>query len=162
MRIQINKASLRSLRKSLADLPKELMKAAEVSTLRAGAKPIASAAKAKVPTNTGALKKSIGINVAKGKGSQIRTARVGPRAGFRGPSLGFKKDKKGSVRERFVTPNKYVHLVEFGSSRSAAKPFIRPAIDTSQGQVIDAMAAGLDKHLTRTTARLKRKAASRA
>ncbi len=148
---------MRELNRTLERLPKELIRSSENAVLRAGAKPIEKAAKAKVTTDTGLLKKAIGIRVKKVNG--VNSARIGPRTGFKGKSLGKRKDKKGVETERFQDPNKYSHLVEFGTSHSAAKPFIRPAIDTAQGQVVEAMGAGLEKHLDRTAARLRRKAA---
>lgn len=157
MNVSISRSSLQGIRKRLADLPQELIKASESAVLRAGAKPIQTAAKAKAPVGTGLLKKSIGMRVKKTKG--IYTARVGPRKGFKGKPLGKKKNKAGIETERFADPNKYSHLVEFGTSHSPAKPFIRPAIESAKGEVVAAMAAGLDKHLTRTVARLRRKAA---
>lgn len=156
MKIQVSKASIRNIRASLDALPNELLRSSEKAVLRAGAKPIEKAAKAKAPVRDGTLKKSIGTNVKTVNG--VTSARVGPRTGVKGRSLGFRKNKKGVMTERFADPNKYSHLVEFGTSHSPAKPFIRPAIDTASGEVVDAMAAGLDKHLTRTVARLKRKA----
>jgi HK97 gp10 family phage protein len=146
---------LREMQRTLDRLPRELIKSSESAVLRAGAKPIEKAAKAKVPVGTGLLKKSIGNRVKKVDGST--SARIGPRTGFKGRSLGMKKNKAGVASEKFADPNKYSHLVEFGSSRSPAQPFIRPAIKAAQSQVMDAMAAGLDKHLTRTAARLARK-----
>lgn len=156
MKIQVSKTSIRNVRSALDALPKELLRSSENAVLRAGAKPIEKAAKSKAPVRDGTLKKSIGTNVKKVNG--ISSARVGPRKGFKGKSLGYRRNKKGVMTERFADPNKYSHLVEFGTSHSAARPFIRPAIDAASGEVVDAMAAGLDKHLDRTVARLRRKA----
>lgn len=156
MSFAIKTTGLREMQRTLERLPKELLKSSESAVLRAGAKPIEKAAKAKAPSRTGLLKKSIGNRVKKGKDG-ITTARIGPRTGFKGKSLGKRKNKQGVMTERFADPNKYSHLVEFGTSHSPAKPFIRPAIDSASGEVVEAMAQGLDKHLTRTAARLARK-----
>lgn len=142
---------------TLEMLPKELMKSAETAVLMAGGKLIEASAKSKVREKTGALKESIATNVKSIKGH--KTARVGPRAGFHGKSLGFKTNKKGQTTERFVTPNKYSHFVEFGTSRTAAKPFIRPAIDETSGAVLGAMSAGLSTHLTKVVDKLRKKKA---
>lgn len=154
---------MRDISRALDRLPKELIRSSENAVLRAGAKPIEKAAKSRVVEDTGLLKKSIGIRVKKVAG--INSARIGPRTGFK-KSLGTRiarktkgKRIKGQPYEASQDPNKYSHLVELGSSRVAPRPFIRPAIDAAQGQVVDAMANGLDKHLTRTVARLRKKAA---
>ena len=146
---------IHELQMALEDLPKELMKSALSSVLRSGGKIIENAAKSKVPVRDGLLKRSIGTNVKTHKGQT--TARVGPRTGFKGKSLGMKTNKNGVRSERFSDPNRYSHLVEFGTSHSAAKPFIRPAIDSTATEVVGAMALGLDQHLTKVAARLSKK-----
>jgi len=140
---------VRDLSRALDRLPDELKRSAENAVLRAGAKPILGAARSKVAKASGLLKKSLGVNVKKMKGDT--TARVGPRKGRGG------KVKRGN-REVFQNPTKYSHLVEYGTSHSAAKPFIRPAVESTQGAVVGAMAAGLDKHLTKVVRKLKSKA----
>lgn len=166
MKIQVSKTSIKNLARAIDELPKELRRSSESSVLRAGAKPISKAAKSKAPNgkgeHAGLLKKAIGINVKKVGG--VMSARIGPRASVK-VSLGTKiarktkgKRVKGQPYQAYKIPNKYSHLVEFGTSHSAARPFIRPAIDAASGEVVDAMAAGLNKHLDRTVARLRRKA----
>lgn len=163
------------LRKSLNRLPAEFLKGAERSVLRAGGKPIVKAAKSRAPVgkgqHRGLLKKSIGMNVKK-IGSSI-TARVGPRTGFR-VKVGTKKLRKDSMAKMrdgtrilaaaagsevpvYKDPNKYSHLVELGTSRSPANPFIRPAIDSASGEVLTAMSDGLSKYLTKTVAKVRSK-----
>lgn len=155
---------IRELVRNLESLPDKLQKSAEKAVLRAGASPIRKAAKAKAPSgkgpHAGLLKRSIGLSVKKVKG--ITSARVGPKTGFR-VSLGMKiarktkgKRVKGQPYEAFKDPSFYSHLVEYGTSHSAAKPFIRPAVDQTQSEVLSAMADGLDRHLTRQVAKLKK------
>jgi len=167
---------LKKLNDAIAGLPQELAKSAERSVLSAGAKPILTAAKAKAPIgkgiHAGLLKASIGLNVKKTKGSW--SARVGPRVGFRKfvkkatrrKDIFAKSRKRGLIKagnkgdqyDVFQDPVRYSHLVEYGTSRAKAQPFIRPAMDSASDKVLDAMTAGLDKHLTRTVARLRKKA----
>lgn len=138
----------KAMEKALRRLPDDLKRSGETAVLRAGAKPINKAAKAKVPSESGLLKKSIGINVKKVRG--VRTARVGPRTG-----RGAVVTRNG--RQVFSNPTKYSHLVEYGTSHSAAQPFIRPAVESTKGEVVGAMATGYRKHLARTAARLRKK-----
>jgi len=136
----------RELLNSINKLPFQLQKSAEVAVLRAGAKPINKAAKGKVPSDSGLLKKSLGINVAKVKG--ITSARVGARKGWRSEVV-----RNG--KKVIADPSKYSHLVEYGTSHSSAKPFIRPAVESSQSQVLAAMAEGYDKYLDRVVKRIR-------
>jgi HK97 gp10 family phage protein len=152
--MKIKLEGINQISQRLEALPQALQKAAEKAVLRAGAVPIRKAAKvhAKSSKDSGLLGKSIGLEVKKAKG--ITVARIGPRKGMRQKIT--RTDKRtGRKYEEMADPNNYSHLVEYGTSHSAAKPFIRPAIDSSKDQVVDAMAAGLDKHLTRVAARLR-------
>jgi hypothetical protein len=66
--------------------------------------------------------------------------------------LGFAK----TVNARRIDPVKYAHLVELGTSHSAAKPYIRPAIEAASGEILNAMSAALDAALTKEAAKLNR------
>lgn len=145
-----------SIIRALNALPIDLRNSAETAVLRAGGNPILKAAKANAAKSkdSGLLVKSIGLSVRAVNGR--KTVRVGPRTGLR--QVVTRTDKRtGRKYEEIADPNNYSHLVEYGTSHSAAKPFIRPAIDATQGEVLDAMAAGLDQHLTKVAARLSKK-----
>ena len=154
--ISIDQAGLRGVMSALDDLLPQLRKSAETAVLRAGAAPIRKAARANAAKckDSGLLRKSIGLNIATVRGE--KSARIGPQKGLRQKVT--RTDKRtGKKREEIADPNNYSHLVEFGTSHSSAQPFIRPAIDSAQGQTLNAMTAGLDKHLTRVAARLAKK-----
>lgn len=125
--------------RALDKLPDELKRGGEARVLRAGAKPIVKAARGKVPSQSSTLKKSLGTRVKKLRGQ--RTARIGART-----NMGRWVTING-VRE-YRNPVKYSKLVEYGTAHSAPNPFIRPAVETSKGEVVAAMAVGLEKHLT--------------
>jgi HK97 gp10 family phage protein len=159
---------INQLRRTIDRLPAELKKRAEVPVLRAGAKPINQAAKRKVNVGNeefpGLLKKSLGIVVKKVKG--IYSARIGARTGFK-KSLGTKiarktngKKVKGQPYDAYKNPTQYSLMVEMGTRHSAPRPFIRPAVDSTKGEVLGAMAGGLEKHLHRTAKRLAKKASA--
>lgn len=162
----IQLVGVKELQRSMDRLAPELMNAAESAVLRAGARPILQAAKANVAVGKeggGLLKRSLGMNVKKVRG--VTDARIGPRKGWR-TSKGMvtarkdgKNRTKGEQYEAFADPRRYSHFVEFGSSRLPARPFMRPAIDSSAPKVVDAMAQGLSKYLDRVAARLARRAA---
>lgn len=152
---------IREIRKALEALPKELQRTTEMVALRAGAKPILNAARtnAKSSEVTGQLIKSLGINVRKGKSGKTRgiyTARIGARRGFR-VLKGIRTKGKNKGKPYFQDPSKYDHLVELGTSRTAAKPFIRPAVDSTGSQVLGEIAKGYEKGLSRAVTRMKKK-----
>lgn len=159
----------KELEKALSKLPKDLRDGVERTALRTAAKPIEKKAKAGAPVgvgeHSGLLKKAIGITVKKqkkGRNVGNLSARVGIRTGFK-VSLGIRiarvtKGKRvaGQAYEAFKDPIKYAHLVEFGTAREAAKPFMRPAAEGSRNEVASLLAKGYDKGLTRIVKKIKK------
>lgn len=47
------------------------------------------------------------------------------------------------------SPRRIWHLVEFGTSRSRAKPYIRPAFDSRKGEVVEMVRTDLAKRIER-------------
>ena len=137
---------MRELARAIDKLPKELQRRAESSAIRGGCKPILKAAKGNVAKDTGLLKKSLGNTVRTVRGKT--TGRVGPRRGF-------KKTVTRNGKSVVSDPTKYAHLVEYGTSHSAAKPFIRPAIESTEGQVVAEMASAYNKNLDRVVAKIR-------
>lgn len=156
--LQIDPGSLRSVLKALESLPAELQRSAERAVLRDGAKPILKAARARVGVRSGTLKKSLGVSVNVGKaGSGYGQARMGARNGVK---YRYKTGNKTGRKKRAgqaIAAEEVAWYQEMGTPKLPAHPFIRPALDSSAGEVVAAMAAGLDKHLTRVAARLAAK-----
>jgi HK97 gp10 family phage protein len=100
---------------------------------------IARAAKVTVRVDTGLLRTSLGVKVKTFRGSGVTVAMVGPRVGIRAV-------KRVRFKGRFAgqplvgIPTKYGHLVEKGTSRSRAFPFLRPALASQQQQALGAIA----------------------
>lgn len=144
---------MKELQRAIERLPKELQRTVEASALRAGMGPVRKAARANLnkSKDSGLLQKSLGLTVRKTRRGQL-TARVGARSGFTQMVT-----RKGSSKPIKANPTKYAHLVEYGTSKSAAKPFIRPAIDSSEGQIIAEMAKGYDKGMTKVVKKIRSK-----
>jgi len=141
----------KQLEKSLSKLPKALADGVERTALREGAKPIEKRAKAGVPVASGLLKRSIGISVKKNRRGENKgnlSARVGARTGFE------QTDMVDGVAVR-KNPVKYAHLVEYGTSTAPAKPFIRPAAESSKSEVLDGLAKGYDKGMGRVVKKIR-------
>jgi HK97 gp10 family phage protein len=141
---------------ALARLPAALRASAETAVLRGGAEPIAKAAKRKArqAKDSGLLSQSINARIKKIKGGS-KIAFIGPRSIRKEVTRTNKKT--GRKYKEIADPSKYSHLVEYGTSHSAAIPFLRPAIDEKESECIGNMADALDTHLTRVAARLARK-----
>ena len=169
-----NSASLKltgfkELEAALLKLPKELAAIAEAAALREGMKPVHKAAKSfavkgKGP-HAGLLAKSIGLTVRRVRRKlqymNRYTARVGPRGGFR-VSLGTaiaRKTKgnriKGQPYEKIKDPRFYAHLVEYGTSHSPAKPFIRPALEANEAAIMAGLQKGYEKGMEKVVKKIR-------
>lgn len=84
--------------------------------LRAMAKPIVQRARELVPVDTGRLKKSITTKLHRMRGGQ-RTI-----------DIGFKRPT-----------SRRAHLTEYGTAHSAARPFMRPALDENAARALTEM-----------------------
>jgi HK97 gp10 family phage protein len=96
--------------------------------LKAGAKPIIREAKRLCPKQSGELRKSIAGQVVKRpRQNDERVVLIG----FKPPA------------------SRRAHFIEFGTSHNAAKPFMRPALDSQHGQALTAMAETLADGIAR-------------
>lgn len=87
-------------------------RAAMVRGVEIGARLIENEAKARVPVRTGTLRRSINTEVRE-QGNRV-IAQVGPNT-------------------------EYAAFIEFGTSRMAAQPYMRPALDLMRAQAIAAV-----------------------
>lgn len=148
------------LEAALLKLPADLAKIAEASALRHGMIPVRKAAQqhARGIRDTGQLYKSLGLTVrrVRKKGQTVNryTARVGPRGGF-GITLGTKTKgkKKGQPIRR--DPRYYAHLIEYGTSRTAARPFIRPALASSESAIMAGLQKGYEIGLAKIVKKIR-------
>lgn len=118
-------------------------RAVTLKAVKAGAKLVQQRAKPSAPKRTGALRQSIGIKSQKGsRGKTLALAVIGARS----------KVAK-TLRGKTVRPAKYAHLVERGTRRSRANPFLKPALDSQKVQIsraiLDALAAEIQRVLSK-------------
>lgn len=157
---QINLTGFKELEAALLKLPEELAKKVEADALRGGMTPVRKAAQtyAKRVRDTGQLYKSIGLNIrrVRKKGQNINryTARVGPRGGF-GIILGTKSRGKNKGKPIRRDPRFYAHLIEYGTSSQPARPFIRPAIESSESAIIAGLAKGYEKGMAKIIRKIR-------
>lgn len=135
--------------RQLHDALGEFTKATERSILTRVAKkalePVQERAKQLVPVDEGNLRDSIVIS------TQI---------GGRGKKAERKRPKNG-VRVYVGSISRNAVPREFGSVRSAAQPYMRPAWDSEAGNVLGEVEIGLKEQIDKAAARAARKAARR-
>jgi HK97 gp10 family phage protein len=122
--------------------------------MRAGARIIITAARAKVPVDTATLKKSFSVKLKAYRQSGVMVAVVGPRTGMK-KQVGTRIRGAHKGEAVYRNPAKIAHLVEKGHARgkgkAAAPPhaFLKPALDETTGQVrdavIEAIQAGIEQ-----------------
>ena len=118
---------LKELERLLNQLPEKVAKRVTVNGLKAGGRVLVKGMKARAPVRTGKLKISPVVSSA----SKVTKGRSNAAVGFRTPT------------------SRRVHLTEFGTEHSAAKPFIRPTIDQDGAEAIrkigEAMGRGVER-----------------
>lgn len=124
---------------------KELARAA-----RKAFEPVLAAAQARAPIDTGLLRDSIKLAVVRPRGGDA-VVQVGLRIA---PSKGAAK-----LGRRTISAHWRWHFVELGTSKMAAKPFLRPALDGNAQQVLDTLRVELLKGIERALKRQRKNAA---
>lgn len=124
---------LEQLISKLNNLPEKLEKKVIRAAVRKGAILVRNKAREKVPVKTGTLKKSI----------KIRSNRVAN--GIISFKIGPTNDKKKG------TDVFYGRFIEFGTSKMAAKPFMRPALDESETEVLNVVIDNIKSKLEEGT-----------
>lgn len=126
----------KKLIETLQKFPKNIQKNVMVGAVRAGANVIRDEARRKVPIKTGTLKKSI-VSIQRKAQNGLITFSVTPSKGK--PNDGW-----------------YAHFVEFGTSHSSAKPFLRPAFDQSNNESLEASKRYIAERIPQELAKAKR------
>ncbi len=97
--------------------------AASMDRLERAAEVVADGARQRVPVDTGTLKNS--IRVTRLWGDPRRNVRIYAGHRVKGGSM-----KKGAERGAF-----YAHMVEYGTVKMRARPFLRPALNASKAKI---------------------------
>jgi HK97 gp10 family phage protein len=129
---ELNAPDLDKLLKNMREFAPKLQRKGLVAALRKGARPVAKAARAKAPVDTGALKKAITVRVNTRLGRQVGGAAI--QVGIRGGAKEYVNDRRnrraGRVGQSYEQGSNqfYFRFLEFGTSKLAARPFLRPAL----------------------------------
>ena len=134
--------------KALRQFPKNIQKNVMVGATRAAANVVRDRARELVPKKSGNLKKSI-VSIQRGGGDYK----------FNQFSMNELDQNKITFS---VTPSKggnndgwYAHFVEFGTSHSSAKPFLRPAFDQSNNESLEASKKYIAERIPKELAKAK-------
>lgn len=127
--------------KALEALPTNIQKNIMVGATRASAKVVSDAAKYNIASknliDTGALWESIGVTKRRSKKRSIVSFSVSPRKG--GKNSGW-----------------YGRFLELGTSKMDAKPFLRPAMENTVDETLQASKDYIAKRLPEEVAKAKR------
>jgi HK97 gp10 family phage protein len=150
--VTVRTTGFRELEAALDNLSKAAGKAAVRRAMYRAAQPLAELAQSKAPVLTGGLRGSIIVGAKLNGRQQALHRRM-----FR--------DDRSSV-ELFVGPSyllgaggRHGHLVEFGTVKMRAQPFMRPAWDADRTAILDRLRDHLWQEIQRSIARAERRAA---
>ena len=145
-----NLEGLDQVLEKLEGITPDLRKKSLRNAVGKGAAIIRKDATARAPKRTGAMAKNIRVQFASrtSKRTGDMVFRIGVRGGAQQPGsttqfAKSKKAKKSSIAEGSSTW--YWRLVEFGTQKMRARPFMRPAMTGSAEKVFSSLATDLDK-----------------
>lgn len=164
-RVVVSTSGFKALDAALAELPKATARNVLKRTLTKAAEPIAEKAREMAPVDKGDLKASIAVSariknkVGNAEYSAAMRAGLGKAAAV-SAMRDARRGANGSFAEMFVGPSTprgyYAHFVEFGTSRMAAEPYMRPAWDSEQGAALDIIKAELGNEIIAAARRIGR------
>lgn len=156
-------SGFRELDAALSQLPRSTQKTVLRRTLMQAGEPIKERAKQLVPVATGDLRDSIIVSpriknkVGNAEFSAAMKAGLGKDAAVKA-MRDARRANKGSFAEMYVGPavpaGFYGHLVEFGTRKTSAQPFMRPAWDALQQQALDIIRKTMAGEIMRAAQRL--------
>lgn len=159
------------LKQVMAELVKDFgprdSKGILVSAVRQAMRPALDAAKANVPTDTGALRASLRIEARrpnrKDKASKyidqgdVAIATVTTAPGKVLAKKSFKNLKTGK-RQKGIESDARAIAMEFGTAKVAAQPFLRSALESNSGVIVNDLSGQIRESIERYKARQAKKA----
>lgn len=151
---ELHVSGLSELDRLLKELPAKIEGNIMRGAVRAGAKVMETRAKELVPVDDGDLRDSIKVSTKSKRGQVSATVRAGGKKAFYAHMVEF-----GTARH-FIKPRKRKSLFFAGMAREVVdhpgtppKPFMRPALDNSQREAVDAAAAYIRARLAKEAAK---------
>lgn len=162
---------LRELEQTLSELPKATARNVLRRVLTKRAQPIVDTAKQLVPVDSGQLRDSIAVSTKLGTKAGKSEFAAAMRAGLgTEAAVQAMRDARraaqgqGSFAEVYVGPGRlpHAHMVEFGTSKMAPRPYLRPAWDSHKEGILDGIREDLWAEILKSAARLARRRARAA
>jgi HK97 gp10 family phage protein len=149
----LNAPDLDKLLKDMRGFTPKLQRKYLNQALRKGMAPVRKSAQQKVPKNTGALKRAIitRANARLGKRLGGSAVQVGIRGGAKQYVNSTRNRRLGRVGQSYEQGGNqfYFRFLEFGTSKMAARPFLRPALEENIGNTTQIVTAELRKAIDR-------------
>jgi HK97 gp10 family phage protein len=139
-----NVSGLKELQAAMKELPANIARNVLRGAVNAGATVIREEAKARAPKFEGKVAK--GQPIREKSSAVLQTFYVGVRQG-----RSAKKTKKGSIDAW------YARFVEFGTSKMAARPFMRPAFEAKKEAAVQAIKNYLEKRIPEEVQKARKK-----
>lgn len=134
--------------RNLKRVHERIKRGAMREALAKASRPIIKRARELAPKESGALRKALG-RITKTIKGEVRV-RIGIR---RGKSVDYQGEKRN--------PSRYAHLVELGSSKNRAHPFMRPALEEKKEEAIQIYKETLGPAIEKAAARVAKSEARR-
>lgn len=135
---KLNLKGLEGVLRQLKQLDAVVAQKALVSSARKAFKPVAEVARALAPMDTGALKAGIVVRAGKPKKGDA-VAVVGITVVSNSTALKQAKVAAAMMNEaqsKKLPPSARWHFIELGTATQAARPFLRPALDSKAQDVV--------------------------
>ena len=145
---------LKELDALLRKLPERVAGNALAAAVASGARVIRDDAIARAPVDTGAMQAQIYTKRVRASNAFERTSIVGVRGGKAKYANNKRNRQQGRAGKEYANGGKtyYWRFVEFGTSKMAAHPFLRPAFDAKQNEAVKAITERLDERIQKAVA----------
>lgn len=160
MKLDVQVQGLTELNRALHELPERVARNALRSAVNAGATEVKREAIQRAPVDTGATKANLYQKQIREKSGQYQqTFYVGVRRGIARYANNKKNRQAGIAGKAYRNEGTtwYWRLVEFGTSKMVAKPFLRPAFEATKQAAVDRIAEKLDERIQKFATELAKK-----
>ena len=140
----------KELAAALREMPERVARNGLRAAVNAGATVIKKEAIAEAPKDTGAMQSNLyQKQVRERSGPMQQTFYVGVRQGVAKYANTSKNRRAGTAGKAYKDAGTtwYWRLVEFGTSKMAAQPFLRPAFESQKDAAVQAIGAKLDERI---------------
>jgi len=155
--IEFKITGLDALQSKLKELSVDMQKKGGRSSLRKAAQVLRDKARANAAgVDDPSTNENISKNITERWNGRLNKKSGGDDMGFRIGVLGGAKDTGKENSKNPGGDTFHWRFIEFGTAKMRAKPFMRPALEQSQGEVVDTFVAAYSKAVDRALARAKK------